>query len=118
MSQIAETDTTCGSASFKVESTHHLASRRLYVLAGAIQSGTIRQGMKIELDIHSGLIINLDVFGIEWMRFPDGEKVALTIKLESSEQLEFMEALELGGETLNLAPATIGAQISMEGSVP
>lgn len=74
--------------------------------------------MKIELDIHSGLIVNLDVFGIEWMRFPDGEKVALTIKLESSEQLEFMEALDLGGETLNLAPTTIGAQISMEGSVP
>jgi hypothetical protein len=114
MDDCAEKNTACEHAIISVESTHYLMSRSLYILAGTIESGILRPGMKIELDLHSGLVIALDLHGVEFMRVPQNELVALTVKVECAEQLEFMDALDPAGEKSRVAPATGDARSGIE----
>ena len=105
MSDTITTDEVGDEAFFRVVSTHHLASRSIYVLGGEIESGIIRPDMQVEIDLNSGLNVFFDISGIEFMRKDNGELVALTLKVEDVETVSFLDALELSGERIRIISA-------------
>ncbi|MFD0725167.1 hypothetical protein [Lysobacter brunescens] len=90
-------------ALFEVKSTCYLASRSLYVIAGEIKSGAVRAGMQIEISLNSAITMNLDVAGIEFIRQPERELVALTVMVDSKAEADLIDAMNIAGSQLQLA---------------
>lgn len=91
-----------GIALFDVELTHYLFSESQYIIAGEIKSGVVRAGMHIEVNLNSSIAMSLEVSGIESMRKPNRELVALIIAISSKEEAEIIDALDIAGSRLRL----------------
>jgi hypothetical protein len=101
-------------ALFDVKSTAYLASRSLYVIAGEIRSGIVRPGMRIEIEWNSTINMHLDVLGIEFMRRPEGELVALIISISGKQEADIIDAMGILGSRLRLTLPSSGHQYTAE----
>jgi hypothetical protein len=101
-------------ALFDVKSTAYLASRSLYVITGEIRSGIVRPDMRIEIEWNSTISMHLDVLGIEFMRRPEGELVALTISINGKQEADIIDAMGILGSRLRLTLPSSGHQYTAE----
>lgn len=78
-------------ATFRVASSFWLSSKNLVVLAGKIEDGSIKSGMRLCAEEHPGLKINLRIDGIEFVDFADGEAlVGLTFAFENEKAARYL----------------------------
>ncbi|QPF75556.1 hypothetical protein G8A07_23315 [Roseateles sp. DAIF2] len=88
------------SATFRVHQSFVLSARSLYVFAGQVVQGDVRPGMKIRIAISEGLEMEMPVEGVEALRQDGGELVALTVALEDPDDADFLQQLDVVGESL------------------
>ncbi|KQQ78981.1 hypothetical protein ASF73_21075 [Xanthomonas sp. Leaf131] len=87
-------------AIFKVYQSFALSSRSLFVFAGEIVQGSVIPGMNIHIAISDGLQMDIPVEGIDFLRTDGGELVALTIALEDRSDADFLQQIDVVGESL------------------
>jgi len=85
---------------FRVESAFTISLRNILVFEGEVEDGTLSIGMKIK---HPLLKVTYLVNSIESIRKVDKEKIGLTVKLSSTEELKYLNLTDLCGEILVLS---------------
>ena len=76
-----------------------------FVIAGNVLSGTIRPGMKVRISFNPSFSMASEIASIEHINAEDpATKIGLVIKCESEDELELLEALNIGDEEMEVVP--------------
>lgn len=87
---------------FHVKDTFEIPSRKLFVMAGTVIEGEIRQGMFVRVPFNSSLDMTVRIQCIEYARRAGGsEDVCLCIESEP-ELVEILRAFDIGDETFEV----------------
>jgi len=87
-------------ARFHCEGTFVLASRSLFILGGTILEGVARIGMKVLIPLNRHTSMHMTVDAVEFM--DPGGKVGLCIKYKNQDELDLVQAFNIGDEELEL----------------
>lgn len=87
-------------ARFRCEGTFVLASRSLFILGGTILEGVVRIGMKVLIPWNRHTSTPMIVDAVEFM--DPGGKIVLCVKYKNQEELDLMQAFNIGDEELEL----------------
>lgn len=88
------------STTFYVETTFIIQSRSVLVFAGDILEGEVRKGMKLLIPLNTHTAMHVTVDAVEFI--DPGGKIGLCIKYRDQEELQLIQAFNIGNEELEL----------------
>jgi hypothetical protein len=75
-----------------------------FVIMGSIVEGAIREGMFVHIPLNSSVAVTARIDCIEFARVAGGrEDICLCIIPDDAEELDFLKALNIGNETLEIS---------------
>lgn len=89
-------------ATFQILRSYPLPDRMLYVFAGKVIHGAVHPGMNIQIPLNSAVTMTVPVEGVEFLRFEEGELVALTVSADASD-IEFLKQVDVIDEVLSIS---------------
>lgn len=87
-------------ARFLVDRSYVLPDRSLYVAEGTIVEGTVVPGMLLTIGLNNSLSMAWPIAGVEFVRRSESELVALTVRCEDADEVEFLQSFELSKEEI------------------
>ena len=91
---------------FRVIDAFEIPSRDLFVLAGEILEGTIREGMIARIPFNSQFGIQERIDSIEFARRGERREDVCLCLHRTAEQRELLRDLNIGEETIEISDAT------------
>jgi len=90
-------------ASFHAASSFAIPSRRMFVITGDIVRGVVKKGMTMSVRSKSGILLNLPIESVEFVKKLEGSEVGLTTICRDADELEFLRGLEISDEYIEIA---------------
>ncbi len=88
-------------ATFHCEQTFTILPDR-FVFAGQVRAGVIDAGMSVNVPLNGSVAIRCEVVEVEVINAVDSTKIGLVVRVTDNEELEFMRALNVYDEFLEV----------------
>lgn len=90
---------------FHVRDTFAIGDKNLFVLAGFVIEGEIKDGMLVRLPFSATIMLTEPIDHIRHLQRPDGDVVCLCLQCDTTDDAALWHALQLKDRTIDIAPA-------------